>query len=77
MAAELSAAGLEIRLHEGRAGIDITATVRPAGQREIEAVLDEDSYCELRFWTPPEAAPAHVSAAVTRAVSAITAVWQA
>lgn len=74
IAAELASAGLDTQLHEGRGGIDVTAATQPPGQREIEAIIDEDDYCELRFWTPPGTQPAEVAAIITRAVAAITAV---
>ena len=72
IAAELAAAGLNTQLYDSRGGIDVTATASPPGQREIEVVVDEDDYCELRFWTPPGTQPAEVAAVITRAITAVT-----
>jgi hypothetical protein len=74
IAAELSSAGLDTRVYEGRDSTDITAVTRPrADRREMEVVIDDDSYCEIRFWLPPDATPARVAGVVTRAMNAITA----
>lgn len=72
IADELSLAGLATRLHESRASIDVTATIHPGGHREIEAIVDEDAYIELRFWHGTDATPAQVAAMITSAVTAIT-----
>lgn len=72
IAAELTTAGLHTDLHETRASVDITATAHRPGCREIEAIVDEDGYVELRYWTRPDATPAQVSGAITRAIYAIT-----
>lgn len=77
IASGLAAAGLETSLYEGRTGIDLTATARQAGQREIDVVIDEDSYCELRFWVPADSVPTQVADVILRALSTITEAWQA
>lgn len=72
VAAELSAAGLETRLHEGRDSIDVTGTAKAEpGGREIEAIVDEDNYVELRYWSNPGATPAQVANVITRAIAVI------
>lgn len=72
IACELSLAGLDTHIHEAFTSIDVTATFRASGQRETEAIVDDDGYVELRFWTDPEATPADVSALITQAVTAVT-----
>jgi hypothetical protein len=73
IAAELSAAGLDAHLHEGRDSIDITAISKPvSGGREIEAVVDDDGYVELRYWNQPDATPAQVRAVIVRVLDVIT-----
>jgi len=72
IASELSAAGFDARLHETRASIDLTATHRAPGRRDIEAVIDEDGYVELRFWAGPADLPVQVAAAIARLVLAVT-----
>ena len=67
----LSAAGLAASISQTRAAVEVVATLHRKGQREIEAVIDEDGYTELRFWHQPGATPAQVSAAITHALTAI------
>lgn len=72
VAAELSAAGLDTRLHEGRDSVDVTGTAKAEpGGREIEAIVDEDNYVELRYWNSPGATPAQVANVITRAIAVI------
>jgi hypothetical protein len=70
----LVAAGLATCLHESLAGADLIATLRQPGQREIEVIVDEDGYTELRYWASLSATPAHAVAAITGALAVITAV---
>lgn len=74
IAAELAAAGLDARLHDTRGVLDMTATLHQPGRRtDIEVVLDDDLYAEIRYWNAPDATPAQVSETITRALAAITA----
>jgi len=73
IAAALSAAGLTADLHRTAAGLDVTATARPPGLKETEVLVDEDGYIEIRWWAAPGAAADQVAAAITRALTAITA----
>lgn len=73
IACELSLAGLDTHIHEAFTSIDVTATCRASGRRETEAIVDDDGYVELRFWTDPAAAPAHVSALITQALTTVAA----
>jgi hypothetical protein len=73
VAAQLSAAGLASVVHETSAGLDLTATSHHPGRRDIEVVVDEDGYAELRWWAAPGAAPADVAAGITRAIASVAA----
>ena len=73
VAAQLSAAGLASFVHETSAGLDLTATSHHPGRRDIEVVVDEDGYAELRWWAAPGATPADVAAGIIRAIASVTA----
>jgi len=68
------AARLASVVQETSAGLELTATSYRPGCREIEVVVDEDGYAELRWWAAPGARPADVSAVITRAIASVTAV---
>jgi hypothetical protein len=70
----LAAAGLTTRLHASPNAMDLTATLRQPGHREIEVVIDEDGYTELRYWASLSDTPAQTVAIVTSALAAITAI---
>jgi hypothetical protein len=74
VAAQLSAAGLVSAVQGTSAGLELTATSHRPGRREIEVVVDEDGYAELRWWAAPGATPADVAAVITRAIASVTAV---
>ena len=69
----LRAAGLDVRLQQTRAGWDLAAVLAQPGNRESEAVLDDDGYVELRYWNPPGATPAQIAEVITRALAAVHA----
>jgi hypothetical protein len=71
--AELSALGMTTHLTDGRAGLDLTATLSPSRQREPEFWIDEDGYAELRYYNPPRATPSEVAATVQRVLDMISA----
>jgi hypothetical protein len=71
VAAELDAAGLTTRVQETRGILDLTASVRRPGGREIEVIVDDDGYLEFRYWTVPAATPAEIAATITRALAAV------
>jgi hypothetical protein len=71
IAAELTAAGLTTHLHETRAALDITATLPRPGRKDTEVVVDEDGYVEIRYWNHPAAAPAQITATISRALAVI------
>jgi serine/threonine-protein kinase RsbW len=70
--AGLAASGLTTHLTDARAGLDLTATLRPSGKHDAEFWIDEDGYAEVRYWIPPGTPPAQVTAAALRAINAIT-----
>jgi hypothetical protein len=72
IAAELSAAGLEARVNQTRNVLDVTATLHEPGRKDIEVIVDEDLYVELRYWNQPNATPAQVTSVIVRALTAIT-----
>jgi hypothetical protein len=74
IAAHLSATGLGIRLNQGDHACELTATRHVWGLHDIEIILDQDGYCELRCWTSPNATPIQIAAAVTHAVAAVSSV---
>jgi hypothetical protein len=72
IAAGLAAVGLTTRLNRTRVGTDLTATLHQPGHREIEVILDEDGYTELRYWTDLSTTPTAVVAVLICALAAIT-----
>jgi hypothetical protein len=73
IAAGLAAIGLVAHLHRTRAGTDLTATLHRPGHREVEVVLDEDGYTELRYWASLSSPPAIVVTAIANALDALAA----
>jgi hypothetical protein len=72
IATELSGAGLIVQLHQTRAGLDLTATRYHTDRREIEVLVDEDGYTELRYWADQAAAPAQVADIIVRVLSVVS-----
>jgi serine/threonine-protein kinase RsbW len=70
--AGLAASGLTTHLTDARAGLDLTATLRPSAKHDAEFWIDEDGYAELRYWNPPGTPPAQVTATAIRALQAVT-----
>jgi hypothetical protein len=70
--AELAANGLTTHLTDARAGLDLSAVLSPSGTREAEIWVDEDGYVEVRYWSPPGASAAQITATALRALKAIT-----
>jgi hypothetical protein len=73
IAAGLTAIGLVMRLHRTRAGMDLTATLHSPGHRDIQVIVDEDGYTELRYWASLSGTPAAAVATIADAIAAITA----
>jgi hypothetical protein len=72
LAGELSAAGLDARLHATSGILDITATVHRPGGKDICITVDEDGCVALSYWSPPGASPVQVAAVIGRVVAVIT-----
>ena len=72
IATGLAAAGLAAEVHDTRGALDITATFAPPGGKSAEVIIDEDLYVEVRYWNPPDAGPAQVTAVITAVLAAIT-----
>src|SRR6266702_2694012 len=73
IAAELATLGLVTRLHRTRAGTDLTATLHPHGCRELQVIVDEDGYTELRYWASLVSAPAAAVATIANVLELLTA----
>lgn len=71
IAVELTAAGLTTRVRQTHDALDVTATLSEPGRKDIKVIVD-DLYVELRYWNQPDATPAQVTAAIMRALTAIT-----
>jgi hypothetical protein len=72
IAAGLAAAGLDCQVHDTGGVLDITAAFGPAGGRPAEVIIDEDLYTEVRYWNPPDATAAQVTATIAAVLAAIT-----
>lgn len=68
----LTAGGLHATLHATHGAFDITATLHQPGHRDIDVVIDEDGYVELRYWTDPAASSEQVVTLIFRALAAIS-----
>jgi hypothetical protein len=72
IAAELTAAGMDVQVHEIRGVLDVTASLHRPGSKAIDLTLDEDHYVQRCWWNPDDATPGQVAATIGRALSAIT-----
>jgi hypothetical protein len=70
--AELTAAGLDARVHDTLGVLDVTATAHQSAGKDIDIIVDEDHYVEIRYWSPADATPSQVVAVISRALAAIT-----
>jgi hypothetical protein len=73
IAAGLGEAGLTVHLDQTADGQHVTATWSPPGRKEIEVIVDEDLYIELRWWADPAATPPGLVRAITAAARAAAA----
>jgi hypothetical protein len=71
IAADLSVAGLDARVHDTRGVLDVTASLGLPGGKPIEVIQDDDGYCQVSFWHPPGATPAQVTATITAVLAVI------
>ena len=71
VAAELSAAGLDSRVHDTQGVLDIRATLRRDGHQSLEVTYDCDEYVQIAYWHHPGATPAQVAATISAALAVI------
>jgi hypothetical protein len=72
IAAELAAAGLKAQVNQTCGVLDVTAVLSEPGHKEIEVIVDDDLYVEVRYWNEPDATAAQVTSLIVRALTAIT-----
>jgi hypothetical protein len=72
VAGTLAAAGLTARVHSTRGVLDVTARLDQPGRKQIEVICDDDLYVEVRYWNPPDATAAQVTATISGVLAAIT-----
>jgi hypothetical protein len=71
IATGLVAAGLAAAVHDTRGVLDVTATLDRPGGKAIEVIVDDDGYAEIRYWNPPGASPAQVTATIAAVLAVI------
>jgi hypothetical protein len=72
IAAQLRAVGLTACVHETRGVLDVTATLRPPGCREIELTVEDDGFVQVSWWSPANATSGQITATVASVLAAIT-----
>ena len=46
-------------------------SVHQGAAKDMHVIVDDDLYVEIRYWNPPGATPAQVTATIRRALAAI------
>ena len=69
----LGGAGLDVKVHDTRGVLDVTASLGEPGGKAIEVIVDDDGYTQVSYWNPPGATPAQVTAVITAVIAVITA----
>ena len=72
LAKELTANGLPATMHVTYGVFDISVTLHQPGQKDINIVIDEDGYTELRYWADSPACPEQTVTVVCHALAAVT-----
>jgi hypothetical protein len=72
-AAELTAAGLDVRVQSTRGVLDITARLRQAGGGSVDVIVDDDGYVQISYWNAPDATSGQMVSVITAALAAIDA----
>jgi|SRR5215472_18172491 len=72
IAAGLTDAGMDARVHDTRGVLDVTAALHRSGSKAVDLTVDEDHYIQLSWWIPPTPPPGQIVATISRAVAAIT-----
>jgi hypothetical protein len=70
VAAELSAAGLDSRVHDTQGVLDIRATLHRDGRQPLEVTCD--GYVQIAYWHHPGATPTQVAATINGVLAVIT-----
>ena len=73
IAAGLTQLGLTTRIHRTRAGTDLTATLHSLSHRDIQVIVDEDGYTELRYWASLNGTSAAAVTTVANVLESLTA----
>jgi hypothetical protein len=73
IAARLTEIGWITRLHQTRAGTDLTAVLHSPGQRDVQVIADEDGYTELRYWVSLSSSPVAAVAAIVGLIDVLMA----
>jgi phage-related protein len=72
LAEQLTASGLQATVHETHHVFDITATLQQPERKDVDVVIDEDGYTEVRYWADPAASPEETVAVIVRTLAVIT-----
>jgi hypothetical protein len=72
IAAELASAGLAAGVLQTRDVLDVTASLREPGRKDVEVIVDEDLYVEVGYWNQPDATAAQATSVILRVLAAIT-----
>jgi hypothetical protein len=71
IADDLATAGLDVRVHDTRGVLDVTARLGEPGAQPIEVIMDDDGYAQVSYWNPPGATPAQVTATITAIIAVL------
>jgi hypothetical protein len=72
IAGGLAEAGLDVKVHDTRGVLDVTASLGEPGEKPVEVIVDDDGYTQVSYWNPPDATPAQVTTVITAVVAVIT-----
>jgi hypothetical protein len=67
----LTASGLTARLNHTGDIPDITARLTRPGGKDIQIIIDDDGYIEIRYWASPHDSPEQITTTLTRVLRAI------
>lgn len=73
IAAGLTGLGFIARTHRTRAGTDLTATRHSPDHRDIQVIVDEDGYTEVRYWASLSCTPADAVTTFAKVLDSLTA----
>jgi hypothetical protein len=67
----LTASGLTARLNHTGDIPDITARLARPGGKDIQIIIDDDGYIEIRYWASPHDSPEQITTTLTRMLRVI------